>query len=54
MRRWAFWVIELPAAIVTGWLWLYRLFLLVASIALWGIVMVMLVLYWGFGVRWGW
>lgn len=49
-----FWLIELPALIVDVLWRLYLSFLTLATLSLWLMVMVVLVLYWGFGIRWGW
>ena len=53
MRVW-YWLVELPAAIVTVWIAVYRWFLVLSSIALFGMIVIVLGLYWGAGIRWGW
>jgi hypothetical protein len=58
MTAWRYWLVELPARITEVGLTWYRLymFLLYALIAVIAPVTViaMLVLWFGFGIRWGW
>lgn len=51
--RWSFCLIQVPAYIVDVWLFLYRLVLLVVSLALFFISLTILALA-AFGIRWGW
>lgn len=54
MHRVWYWLIEIPATIVTVWWVLYRLFLIVFGLFCFFGILTALVLYWGFGIRWGW
>lgn len=59
--RWRFWLIDLPAQVTeVGLVWYRALFMVLlwaaavtATIGFVG-VMASLVLYFGFGIRWGW
>ena len=55
--RWTYWLLDLPASIVTVWLTILRVYFLIilslAVLATWSSVMVSLVL-WLLGIRWGW
>jgi hypothetical protein len=56
--RWRHWLIDVPARITDVLLVWYRLYMVVvlsiAAILLPVSVMAMLVLWFGFGIRWGW
>lgn len=56
--RWRYWFVELPAHLTDVALVWYRLYmtviLLIAGPGLMLCVVTMLVLWFGFGIRWGW
>lgn len=54
LRSVSFWVIDLPAAIVTIWYRMYVVILAVGSIVTVGTLLTVLGLWLLFGVRWGW
>jgi hypothetical protein len=48
-RLW-FWLVDVPAFIVTAWTWIWA----IAGNLLFIAVLVSVFLYFGFGIRWGW
>lgn len=58
MTQWRYWLIDLPSTITeVGMAW-FRLYFflvtLVAAITGPALVLAMLILWFGFGIRWGW
>lgn len=58
MPQWRYWLIDLPArATEVGFVW-YRVYLLVALViagpGLLLMVLLVLILWYAFGIRWGW
>ena len=51
--RWRYWLIDLPALVVTAWFIAYRFVLMVATVITVSAVVAMLVLQ-CFGIQWGW
>jgi hypothetical protein len=47
-------LIDVPAAIVTVWQRVYTVILAIVSLALWSVTLMALILWFGFGIRWGW
>lgn len=47
-------LVEIPDIIVTIWLRVYTVILAVGSLVLWAMLVIVLVLWFGFGIRWGW
>jgi hypothetical protein len=55
--RWQFWLLDLPAKIVDIWLRMYTVLLAIAGILSVGVILLLIVqvvLEFGFGIRWGW
>jgi hypothetical protein len=58
LPAWRYWLIDLPArATEVGYVW-YRVYFLallwLAALTVPGMVLTILVLWFGFGIRWGW
>lgn len=49
-----FWLIDIPALIVTVWYRVTVVFICAAALVTYVVLMAALVLWWGFGIRWGW
>lgn len=49
-----FWLIDIPALIVTAWSRVTVVFICLASLATYAVLTALLVLWFGFGIRWGW
>jgi hypothetical protein len=47
-------LVDIPAGIVSVWYRMYVVFIALASILTVGVVVIVLVLWFGFGIRWGW
>jgi hypothetical protein len=48
------WLIDVPALIVGVWYRMYVVFIALTSIVTVGVVFIVLTLWFGFGIRWGW
>jgi hypothetical protein len=46
--------VKWPARILDGYFTTLRGFYLAAILILWPVIGIALLLYWGFGIRWGW
>lgn len=56
--HWRYWLIDLPARITSiafvVYRWYFTVFVVVCSLIIFGSLTASLVLWFGFGIRWGW
>jgi hypothetical protein len=54
MAQWRHWLVEIPAKIIDLWWNFYLILITLLTMACFVTVVLMLVLHFGFGIRWGW